>query len=248
MPRCVVIQPFDSGEFDKRYDEVLKPAIETAGLDPYRMDRDYGASIPINEIFKQLKESDVWLAEISPDNPNVWFEFGYAFAYHQEEVAIICSKRRLDDNDLPFDVHHLKVISYESHSPRRLRQDAVRTTARLEAILKKKKEAPDIARLSSSGELALYEIAALRAVAGHVYEPDAGITPFEFHKRLVRSGFSREDGNLALDSLSERGMLEGFEDEDSDGTFWAYRLTSTGRIWLRENRDGSWSDDDEIPF
>ena len=64
MPRCVVIQPFDADEFDKRYDDVLEPAIRAAGLEPYRVDRDSGASVPILEVLKQLKESDVCLAEI----------------------------------------------------------------------------------------------------------------------------------------------------------------------------------------
>ena len=250
MPRCVVIQPFDSDEFDKRYDDVLKPAIEAAGLEPYRVDRDYGASIPINEVLKQLKESDVCLAEISTDNPNVWFEFGYAFAYHQEEVAIICSKARIEEKRLPFDVHHLKAIPYESHSPRDFRKLESETTKRLLAILENKKKGRGSCRdrSSSDGDFADYEIASLRVVAGFVDEPNAGITPFEFHKRMVRSGFSRADGNLALDSLAERGMLERFDDETWDGeSFLAYRLTAGGRTWLRVNREVTRTDDD-LPF
>jgi hypothetical protein len=34
------MQPFDGGEFDKRFDEIYKPAIEEAGFEPYRVDRD----------------------------------------------------------------------------------------------------------------------------------------------------------------------------------------------------------------
>ena len=32
MPTCFVIQPFDKGPFDKRYDDVLDPAIRAALL------------------------------------------------------------------------------------------------------------------------------------------------------------------------------------------------------------------------
>ena len=32
MPTCFVIQPFDSGKFDKRFEDVYKPAIEAADL------------------------------------------------------------------------------------------------------------------------------------------------------------------------------------------------------------------------
>ena len=50
MKRCFVIQPFDRGVFEKRYREVFAPAIKDTGLEPYRVDRDPSAGIPINEI------------------------------------------------------------------------------------------------------------------------------------------------------------------------------------------------------
>jgi hypothetical protein len=38
MPRCFVIQPFDDGgPYDKRYKDVLFPAINDAGLEPSRL-------------------------------------------------------------------------------------------------------------------------------------------------------------------------------------------------------------------
>ena len=40
MPTCFVIQPFDSGKFDKRFDSVFKPAIKNAGMDAYRVDQE----------------------------------------------------------------------------------------------------------------------------------------------------------------------------------------------------------------
>jgi hypothetical protein len=35
MPTCFVIQPFDSGKFDKRFKETFAPAIVAAGFEPY---------------------------------------------------------------------------------------------------------------------------------------------------------------------------------------------------------------------
>jgi len=49
MPTCFVMQPFDGGKFDKRFDEIFKPAIEAAGIEPYRTDKDPSVSIPIDE-------------------------------------------------------------------------------------------------------------------------------------------------------------------------------------------------------
>jgi len=50
MPTCFVIQPFDSGKFDKRFRDIFKPAIEAAGLEPYRVDDDPSVDIPIEAI------------------------------------------------------------------------------------------------------------------------------------------------------------------------------------------------------
>ena len=44
------MQPFDGAEFDKRYDEIYKPAIEEAGFEPYRVDKDPSATILIEYI------------------------------------------------------------------------------------------------------------------------------------------------------------------------------------------------------
>ena len=73
MPRCFVIQPFDNGPFDKRYKDIFAPAIVNAGLEPYRVDRDPSVTIPIEEIQAGIESSEICLAEISIDNPNVWF-------------------------------------------------------------------------------------------------------------------------------------------------------------------------------
>ena len=50
MRKCFVMQPFDKGVFDKRYESVFSPAISAAGVEPYRVDRDPSVSIPIQEI------------------------------------------------------------------------------------------------------------------------------------------------------------------------------------------------------
>lgn len=80
MGRCFVIQPFDRGPFDKRYDEIFVPAIRAAGLEDYRVDRDHGTNVLIDAIEKGILESEACIAEISTDNPNVWYELGFATA------------------------------------------------------------------------------------------------------------------------------------------------------------------------
>jgi hypothetical protein len=58
MTRCFVIQPFDRGPFDKRYDDILAPAIKKAGIKPYRVDRDPSVLIPIETIEEYIRDSE----------------------------------------------------------------------------------------------------------------------------------------------------------------------------------------------
>ena len=77
MDKCFVIQPFDNDKFDKRYEDIFKPAIDKAELDPYRVDKDLSVRIPIDEIEQNISDSALCFAEITTDNPNVWYELGF---------------------------------------------------------------------------------------------------------------------------------------------------------------------------
>ncbi len=114
MERCFVIQPFDGGKFDKRYKDIFKPALEEAGLISYRVDEDPASTIPIEEIEKGIRNSRICLADISIDNPNVWFELGYAISAHKP-VIMVCSQSRTAN--FPFDIQHRSIIIYETESP-----------------------------------------------------------------------------------------------------------------------------------
>jgi hypothetical protein len=80
MSKCFVAQPFDNGEFDKRFTQVYEPAIKAANLEPYRVDRDPKASIVIDTIVSEIRSCSALFVDISTDNPNVWFELGLAIA------------------------------------------------------------------------------------------------------------------------------------------------------------------------
>ena len=78
MNKCFVIQPFDNNKYDKRFVDIFKPAIENFGLEAYRIDKDLSVRIPIDEIERNITESQICFAEITTDNPNVWYELGFA--------------------------------------------------------------------------------------------------------------------------------------------------------------------------
>jgi len=89
---CFVIQPFDDGgKFDKRYEEVYKKAIDKAGIEAYRIDKD--PSTRNIEIEEKIASSKICFADITEDNPNVWYELGYAFARGKDVVMVSDSTR-----------------------------------------------------------------------------------------------------------------------------------------------------------
>lgn len=78
---CFVAQPFDNGKFDLRFHDIIKPAVESCGFHAYRVDEDNEVEIPISTIEKKIVSASFVIAEITTDNPNVWFELGYALAH-----------------------------------------------------------------------------------------------------------------------------------------------------------------------
>jgi len=136
---CFVMQPFDNGSFDKRYDSIFKPAINAACIEPYRVDHDPSVSLPIQEIESGIRNSTICFADISTDNPNVWFELGFALAI-PKEVVIICSDER--KTKYPFDVQHRTITKYATGSPQDFNELEKKITERIIAILKKNEPAP----------------------------------------------------------------------------------------------------------
>ena len=164
MPRCFVIQPFDRGAFDKRYRDVLVPAIKDAELEPYRVDEDPSANVLIDDIEAGIRSSEICLADITNDNPNIWYEVGFTLA-NGKPIVLICSNPR--PTPPPFDIRHLQIIYYSLDSPSDFKKLEREVSARLRAKIKKSEAMQTIASLSpvkSTEGLSSYEIAALVSI------------------------------------------------------------------------------------
>ena len=165
MPTCFVIQPFDE-ENDRRYEEVYKPALEDAAVTPYRVDRDPSVAVPIDSIENKIKESDIFLADITTHNPNVWYELGFASATGRP-VVMICEGAAFAK--LPFDIQHRLVVQYSTASPtdfERLRKDVTnRIVARLNDATPSAPDADTGAAQESSRQLSQKAEDILKAAA-----------------------------------------------------------------------------------
>ena len=111
--KCFIIQPLDD-EYIRRCEETYKQAIQKAGLFPYRVDEHYDAkTLIIQKIREEIENSEVCLAEITENNPNVWYEFGFADGCGIP-VVLICEDGKR--GELPFDVNQRNVYFYKTDS------------------------------------------------------------------------------------------------------------------------------------
>jgi hypothetical protein len=238
MDKCFVIQPFDGGKFDKRFEDTFGPALEAADLEPYRVDRDPGAAIPIEEIQSKISASRMCLADITIDNPNVWFELGYAIA-SDKDVILVCSNER--NGHFPFDVQHRSIIKYSNESARDFDALKKNITDRAKAILARQEKLQgirqQIAPTQVTEGLEQHELAALVTIAQELDAQDGCVSASTFRQDMERAGFTRLAATIAVRQLSDKGLIEQVTARDYEGdTYLALAVTTQGYNWLVDNR------------
>lgn len=237
MDRCFVIQPFDGGMFDARYEDVIAPAITAAGLEPYRVDRDPKVSIPIQDIESGIRNARICLAEITLDNPNVWFELGFAIASFKD-VVLVCSDARVAK--FPFDVQHRTIIKYGTGSTRDFEQLKENITKRVLALLEKEQNieaAAAASKLQKIQGLEQHEVVTLAAIGENITSITDVASAHRIRQDMERAGFNNLATTIGLKSLSDHGLISQEELEDEDGyNYPGYRLTEPGWQWILANK------------
>lgn len=234
------MQPFDGGKFDKRYRDTFCPAITDAGLDPYRVDADPAVSIPIIQIEDGIKQASVCFADITLDNPNVWFELGYALA-SGKEICMICSEER--QGKFPFDIQHRSIIKYRVDSPSDYDALKDRITNRLEAILKREYTMTSInaqSLLKEEDGLTKHETVVLTAIVENQEGLQDGVTHWALKNQMERLGYNNLAVNIGVSGLIRRNMIETRQimpHDHSDEPVTGYLVKPLGHDWLIENVD-----------
>jgi hypothetical protein len=114
--RGFVIMPFgrkkvaDGTEidFDAIYADLLAPAVEAAGLKPHRADAERRGGAIHADMFQDLLLADFVVADLTLDNPNVWYEIGVRHALRASGVALVYALR----DRLPFDIAGQRMLRY----------------------------------------------------------------------------------------------------------------------------------------
>lgn len=106
--RAFVVMQF-TPEYNDLYAQVIRPVAESVGLECIRADEFAGPGIIISDIERQIHECDVVIAEITPENCNVFYEVGYAHATGKPTI-LIAQRGKV----LPFDVSAFRTLFYEN--------------------------------------------------------------------------------------------------------------------------------------
>jgi hypothetical protein len=111
LDTCFVMMPFGPW-FDRYYQEIYAPAIAEAGFEPIRADELFTTGSVVEQIWDQIEKAKLLLADLSGKNANVFYELGLAHAARKPVVFTSSN-----DEDVPFDLRHLRVIVYDIREP-----------------------------------------------------------------------------------------------------------------------------------
>jgi hypothetical protein len=95
--------------YDQLYADVIRPVVAGCGFDVIRADDDFGPGLIIADVVRRIQEAEVIIADITPENQNVFYEVGYAHALGKPTILLAEKGKRL-----PFDVSGFRTLFYEN--------------------------------------------------------------------------------------------------------------------------------------
>lgn len=116
-PLLFVVMPFGKKKdqtsiveinFDIIYEKAIKPAAEKAQVEVIRADEERSGGIIHIPMFERLLLAEIVIADLTIQNPNVYYELGIRHCSRPRSTILIFAK----ENNLPFDVGIVRAIPY----------------------------------------------------------------------------------------------------------------------------------------
>ena len=101
-----ILMPFDSS-FNDVYKMGIKETAQSLGIKAERVDEQIFQEGILDRIYRQIDVADIIVADMSGQNPNVFYEVGYAHAKNK-----LCILLTNNSKDIPFDLKHHRHIVY----------------------------------------------------------------------------------------------------------------------------------------
>ena len=108
-PVCFVVMQF-TDEYNALFKEVIRPVCASYGYEVIRGDDFYTSGQIIEDITRSIRESALIIADVTPDNANVFYEVGYAHGIGKPTILLSDRKR----DKLPFDIAGFRTLFYDN--------------------------------------------------------------------------------------------------------------------------------------
>lgn len=122
-------------DFNRIYLELIKPALETAGLEVFRADEETRAGDIRTDMFQELLIADLVVADLTLENPNVWYELGVRHALRARGVVLISGGQVPTAFDLYTDRKLRYSIKDRGPDPTAIEQDTKNLTEVVKATM-----------------------------------------------------------------------------------------------------------------
>lgn len=235
MDTCFVIQPFDKSKFDQRYNDVFEPAIIAAGLQPYRVDRDLSVTVPIEKIEEGIKSAKICFAEITLDNPNVWYELGFALASGKDVVMVTEERQKF-----PFDIQHRHIINYRTDSKSDYEKLEIDIRDRLLAMIGKQKSVKEIIEnpIKENKGLKPHELTMLLLIMENQLTPEDSVSAYSIKNDMDKAGYNPLAVSVSIRELQRKGLITtSYESDYNNNEYIGCKLTEAGESWIIDNQD-----------
>src|SRR5437879_3856450 len=107
--RVFVIMPFKD-DFSDVWNGGIRRACQETKFAPLRVDEIKMSSGITDDIKLYMKKSNTVIVDITGNNPNVMYEFGYSLGKGKDPI-ILCQKQESDK--IPFDISGMRYLGYE---------------------------------------------------------------------------------------------------------------------------------------
>ncbi|MDO8772699.1 MAG: hypothetical protein Q7K57_29155 [Burkholderiaceae bacterium] len=109
MPTCFAVMQFTE-EFNILYQDVIRPVCESYGYKVVRGDDFYTSGLIMEDVTQSIRSAALIIADVTPDNANVFYEVGYAHAINKPTILLSDRKRER----LPFDISGFRTLFYDN--------------------------------------------------------------------------------------------------------------------------------------
>src|SRR6266550_146168 len=144
MPQGFIIIQIGNEQLDRLCDEAVVPAITASGLDPKRVDKHNEGGLLKSEIIRFIEESDIIVADVTNERPNVYLEIGYTMGVDKFRNLILSVREdhfpdspnhKLDGPRVHFDLAGYDILRWSPDAIPTFKAELVKRIRRRLALL-----------------------------------------------------------------------------------------------------------------